>query len=447
MNKLLSNFYLNIQGSLKGILVVLFLSCFLTSCSLPGISSLPSIPSVPNWVKPSSALKKVSGIFSRYKSERSDVEKEKVSLDDVPERPVSKILNKRKETISGLKSDSKNARYIKKTDTKSSLVVSKNETKLDVKPSEIKKIPEVPDRGRKVLNKTEESKRNDTLNSRRIITSGKRVKKTTSLISKNSNKDIKNKVLTNKEISRVTEKKDDVSEIGQKPSQSLKKDNSTIISLDDRIAKNNDNLGSNSVRQIFSKMIMQSASKVSNVPKDAKFQATKSRPINSNETTAIPVIRDTYNSSIVTDNSNNNQENSNIKKSEMSFDQSSFSENLNPSIVINFAHDSNALSIKDKQKIRELVKKFSGKLQYIRVVGHASSKTKEMDIINHQLVNFKISIDRAQSVVDELIALSISPSLIKIEAKGSSQPKYFESMPSGEAANRRAEIFIVQSSS
>ena len=52
-----------------------------------------------------------------------------------------------------------------------------------------------------------------------------------------------------------------------------------------------------------------------------------------------------------------------------------------------------------------------------------------------------------QELSDELIALSISPSLIKIEAKGSSQPKYFESMPSGEAANRRAEIFIVQSSS
>ena len=97
--------------------------------------------------------------------------------------------------------------------------------------------------------------------------------------------------------------------------------------------------------------------------------------------------------------------------------------------------------------MKKLVEEYGSKLGTVIVIGHASSRTRDMNVVNHQLVNFKISVDRAQSVANELIDLSISPLLIKIEARGSSEPKYFESMPSGEAANRRTEIFIIESSS
>ena len=116
--------------SIKNILLILLIGGFLSSCSLSNISSITSVPSIPNWVKPSNALKKVSGIFSRYRSER-DLEKkdEKISLEDVPERPKSTIFSKRDETISGLKSDSKNAKYIDETDEVNSKVLLKVEDK------------------------------------------------------------------------------------------------------------------------------------------------------------------------------------------------------------------------------------------------------------------------------------------------------------------------------
>ena len=115
-------------------------------------------------------------------------------------------------------------------------------------------------------------------------------------------------------------------------------------------------------------------------------------------------------------------------------------------MIINFAHDSRSLSSNDNLKLKNLVNEYGSRLEAIIVIGHASSRTRDMNIVNHQLVNFKISVDRAQSVANQLIDLSIPASLIKIEARGSSEPKYFESMPSGEAANRRTEIFIIESS-
>ncbi len=63
-------------------------------------------------------------------------------------------------------------------------------------------------------------------------------------------------------------------------------------------------------------------------------------------------------------------------------------------------------------------------------------------IAKHQLVNFKISLDRALAVASELIRLSVSNDQIIIKAVGASQLRYLESMPSGEAGNRRVEILL-----
>ena len=54
----------------------------------------------------------------------------------------------------------------------------------------------------------------------------------------------------------------------------------------------------------------------------------------------------------------------------------------------------------------------------IRVVGHASSKTKNMPVVEHNLANFKVSLDRAQAVANELIRLGVPPDAIFVEATG-----------------------------
>ncbi len=78
----------------------------------------------------------------------------------------------------------------------------------------------------------------------------------------------------------------------------------------------------------------------------------------------------------------------------------------------------------------------------VRVVGHASRRTGDMSYGRHIAANFNVSIDRANAVARELTRLGVEPSRLLVEAVGDSQPRYHESMPSGESENRRVEIFL-----
>jgi outer membrane protein OmpA-like peptidoglycan-associated protein len=80
--------------------------------------------------------------------------------------------------------------------------------------------------------------------------------------------------------------------------------------------------------------------------------------------------------------------------------------------------------------------------QRIVVVGHASSRTKNMDLVRHKMVNFEISVSRADVVAKELARLGLKSDELSIDAVSDTEPAYFEIMPSGEAGNRRAEVFI-----
>lgn len=89
--------------------------------------------------------------------------------------------------------------------------------------------------------------------------------------------------------------------------------------------------------------------------------------------------------------------------------------------------------------VAALYETYGGK---VRVVGHASMRTRDMDLGQHRLVNFQLSADRAQKVAEELMRLGVPASAILLDAKGDSSPVTHEYMPAGEMENRRAEIFI-----
>ena len=78
----------------------------------------------------------------------------------------------------------------------------------------------------------------------------------------------------------------------------------------------------------------------------------------------------------------------------------------------------------------------------VRVVGHASSRTRDLPIDRHMLVNFRISLERAQAVAAELVRLGVAPEDLFVEARSDTEPVFYESMPAGEAENRRAEVFL-----
>ncbi|MCH7958285.1 MAG: OmpA family protein, partial [Proteobacteria bacterium] len=78
----------------------------------------------------------------------------------------------------------------------------------------------------------------------------------------------------------------------------------------------------------------------------------------------------------------------------------------------------------------------------MRVIGHASRRTRNLDAATHRMVNYRISAARADSVARELIRRGVRADEISVDARADSEPIYYEIMPSGEAGNRRAEIYF-----
>jgi flagellar motor protein MotB len=62
--------------------------------------------------------------------------------------------------------------------------------------------------------------------------------------------------------------------------------------------------------------------------------------------------------------------------------------------------------------------------------------------LDHKLVNFEVSVQRAEAVASHLIAVGVPKNRILVTAASDSEPIYYEFMPSGEAGNRRTEIFL-----
>ena len=102
------------------------------------------------------------------------------------------------------------------------------------------------------------------------------------------------------------------------------------------------------------------------------------------------------------------------------------------------------LDSSDRRVLRDVVAIHHQRGGKLRVIGHASARTRSMDPIRHKMVNFKISVDRADAVARELARLGARQGDISVAARSDTQPIYYEVMPSGEAGNRRAEVFIVR---
>ncbi len=111
--------------------------------------------------------------------------------------------------------------------------------------------------------------------------------------------------------------------------------------------------------------------------------------------------------------------------------------------VVIFRSGSAKLSGEGRKALREVARLYKeGGGRSVRVIGHASNRTREMSAEKHALVNFDVSLRRAHTVADELIRLGVPAQILYIGAVSDTEPVYFEWMPSGEAGNRRAEVFI-----
>ena len=111
--------------------------------------------------------------------------------------------------------------------------------------------------------------------------------------------------------------------------------------------------------------------------------------------------------------------------------------------TILFANGSYGLTGRDRQILTEIVSLHRQRGGKVRIVGHASSRTRNMDPVRHKMVNYKVSVDRAQIIGKQLMRLGLASANVVVDARSDTAPLYYESMPSGEAGNRRAEIYFV----
>lgn len=110
--------------------------------------------------------------------------------------------------------------------------------------------------------------------------------------------------------------------------------------------------------------------------------------------------------------------------------------------VIYFGHGSTGLDRNDMKVLRDVVAIQRQNNARILVIGHSSSRTGSTDAVNHRVVNLETSLQRADSVAKALRRLGVPAGQVVSEARADNQPVFHEFMPTGEAGNRRAEIYL-----
>lgn len=114
-----------------------------------------------------------------------------------------------------------------------------------------------------------------------------------------------------------------------------------------------------------------------------------------------------------------------------------------PPVIVYFANGSSRIAARERAKVAEVARRYKADgAGAVRIVGHASSRTLNLPIDRHKLVNLWISMDRAEAVARELVRRGVAPDAIVVEARADNEPRFFESMPAAEASNRRAEVYL-----
>ena len=115
-----------------------------------------------------------------------------------------------------------------------------------------------------------------------------------------------------------------------------------------------------------------------------------------------------------------------------------------PSAVVFFPRDTTVLDGGAKAQVREAAQAFlaRGGQGYVRVVGHASSKTSSMTTERQLVWNFEHSQARANAVARALIAQGVPADKVLVQAVGDDQSGYDVTAPAGQDGSRRADIIF-----
>ncbi len=186
------------------------------------------------------------------------------------------------------------------------------------------------------------------------------------------------------------------------------------------------------VSDVYQKQLAASAATTSTLPANMQFQSFAVQPLGATAVAVPQVVRDTYNSPVALGYG-----------AATGLRPTGLSSMGKPAAVIYFETGSSQLGAADLSKLRQIVQTSQQTGATIKVVGHASSRTRQLPVDRHKIVNLRMSQERSGIVVNRLIRLGVTPNKIIVESLSDSTPITREAMPSDEAKNRRTEIFLV----
>lgn len=111
--------------------------------------------------------------------------------------------------------------------------------------------------------------------------------------------------------------------------------------------------------------------------------------------------------------------------------------------TIYFTDGSFSLTKAEKQGLKQIAAQAQKTGADLKIVGHASSRTRQTTLIEHTMINLGISGKRAVSVVKTLAQYGMPLHKMRYEALADSQPAAPEVNAEAEALNRRVEIFYL----
>jgi outer membrane protein OmpA-like peptidoglycan-associated protein len=111
--------------------------------------------------------------------------------------------------------------------------------------------------------------------------------------------------------------------------------------------------------------------------------------------------------------------------------------------TIYFGDNSNKLQRDDLTILQQIAAVQRNTGATIRIIGHASGRVRTFDPARRAQINYEVSLDRAKSVAAALVGMGVPEKSIQVEGAGDTAPIYAEYTAAGEAANRRAELFML----
>lgn len=110
--------------------------------------------------------------------------------------------------------------------------------------------------------------------------------------------------------------------------------------------------------------------------------------------------------------------------------------------IIYFGDGSAQLTASDRQVLKQMAAIHRQQGGALTVIGHASHAAKASKASAAELVNYRVSGERADAVARELMRLGVPRDAVRLGAVGDNMPEYDESRKTGEAGNRRVEVFL-----